>query len=79
MHVVVRVLHSSAFITSIRIKLKNEVGMAGLLCIMHLVMSHDVFVECGMWEIFRLFPSCHNGSSLSVFIITCYFCTLKKA
>ena len=32
-------------------------------------MSHDVFVECGMWEIFKLFPSCHNGSSLPVFII----------
>ena len=22
----------------------------------------DVFVECGMWETFRLFPGCHDGS-----------------
>ena len=28
----------------------------------------DTFVECGMWEIFRLFPSCHKGLSLSVLI-----------
>ena len=33
----------------------------------------DVFVECGMWEIFRLFPSCHNGSSLSVLIQSHYY------
>ena len=42
--------------------------------IMHLLlMSRDVFVECGMWEIFRLFPSCHNGSSLSVLIQSHYY------
>ena len=36
-----------------------------------------------MWEIFRLFPSCHKGSSLSVliqsYIITDYFCNPQKA
>ena len=36
-----------------------------------------------MWEIFRLFPSCHKGSSLSVLIqshiITDYFCNPQKA
>ena len=41
----------------------------------------DAFVECGMWEIFRLFPSCHKGLSLSVliqsYIITDYFVTFK--
>ena len=41
----------------------------------------DVFIVCGMCEIFRLFPSCHNGSSLSVLIITStgYFCTPQIA
>ena len=39
----------------------------------------DVFVECGMLEIFRLLPSCHNGSSLSVLIQLHYFCTPQKA
>ena len=31
-----------------------------------------VFVECDMWEIFGLFPSYHNGSSLSVLIQSHY-------
>ena len=44
----------------------------------------DAFVECSMWEIFRLFPSCHKGSSLSVLIqsyiiIADYFCNPQKA
>ena len=43
----------------------------------------DTFVECGMWEIFRLFPSCHKGLSLSVliqsYIITDYFCNPQIA
>ena len=34
----------------------------------------DMFVECGIWEIFRLFPSCHDGSGLSVLIQShCYW------
>ena len=75
-----------------RLKLKDEVGMAGskstqtrdnriyytslrLLysTIMHLLANVDVFVECGMWEIFRLFPSCHNDKSLSVLIQSYYY------
>ena len=43
----------------------------------------DVFVECGMWEIFMLFPSCHKGSSLSIliqsYIIADYFCNPLKS
>ena len=27
----------------------------------------DVFVEYGMWETFRLFPDCHDGSGYSQF------------
>ena len=44
-------------------------------------MNFDAFVE-PVW-IFRLFPSCHEGVSLSVwiqsYIITDYFCTSQKA
>ena len=39
----------------------------------------DAFVECGMWEIFRLFSSCHDGLWLSVLIQLHYFCTPQKA
>ena len=38
----------------------------------------DVFVECGMWETFRLFPNCHDGSGQSVVIQWLFFAPLKK-
>ena len=75
-----------------RIKLKNEVGMAGskstqtrdnriyytslrllFSTIMHLLMSTCLLSAVAMWEIFRLFPSCHNGLSLSVLIQSHYY------
>ena len=53
------------------------------LAISYAPINVDAFVECGMWEIFRLFPSCHKGLSLSVliqsYIITDYFCNPQKA
>ena len=52
------------------------------LTISYAPINVDVFVECGMWEIFRFFPSCHKDSSLSVmiqsYIITDYFCNSKS-
>ena len=33
----------------------------------------NVFVECGIWEIFRLFPSCHDGLGLSILIQSYYY------
>ena len=27
------------------------------------IINVDVFIECVMWETFRLFPGCHNGQS----------------
>ena len=39
----------------------------------------DVFVERSMWETFRLFPSCPDGSGQSVLIQLHYFCTPLKA
>ena len=51
------------------------------------LLNVDVFVECSMWETFRLFPSCHDGLGIMVWdgqfcfsrIITGYFCTPQKA
>ena len=31
------------------------------------------FAECGIWETFRLFPSCHDGLGLSVLIQLYYY------
>ena len=31
-----------------------------------------------MWETYRLFPGCHNGSGQSVLIQLHYFCTPQK-
>ena len=36
-------------------------------------MNVNMFVECGIWEIFRLFPSCHDGLGLSVLIQSHYY------
>ena len=64
----------------------NFVGQKHLLYIPSLAfldyyapINVDVFVKCGMWETFRLFSGCLNGSGWSVLIQLHYFCTPQKA
>ena len=48
---------------------------------MHIAINVDVFVECGMWETFRLFSGCHNESGYMVSFdsVAFNFCTPQKA